>query len=65
MSSPTIFNSSAADDVLASMQIFPTTNTWNEDISKLSLRSDSATILSQVATDLKTKNKVAPQPEMN
>ncbi len=35
VTSPILFNTTNADAVVSAMQIFPVTNPWNEDVSRL------------------------------
>ena len=39
---PVMFNTEAADRILAALQVFPPDNPWNEDISKLQVASLAA-----------------------
>ncbi len=52
VTTPTLFNTSAADSLVAAMQIMPMTSAWNEDISNRPLLSNSAAIIAQVKSDL-------------
>ncbi|HZR78751.1 MAG TPA: hypothetical protein VFA58_06050 [Chthoniobacterales bacterium] len=66
VTSPTLFNTPQADAILSAMQIFPVTNPWNEDISRRSLLSNSATMISQLKSDLSsTRQTLRPFYEMN
>lgn len=42
---PTLFNTPAADAIVASMQIYPRDNAWNEDISTRPLLGNSPTMI--------------------
>src|SRR6266404_762010 len=52
VATPTLFNTPQADAIVSAMQIFPVTNPWNEDISRRPLLSNSATMISQMKSDL-------------
>src|SRR5438132_5034993 len=66
VTTPTLFNTPQADAIVSAMQIFPVTNPWNEDISRRPLLSNSATIISQLKTDLSsTRQTLRPFYEMN
>src|SRR6266852_4661528 len=61
-----LFNTTNADVILSAMQIFPVTNPWNEDISRRPVLTNSATIISQLKTDLSsTRQTLRPFYEMN
>src|SRR2546427_7793050 len=62
----TLFNSTQADAIVSAMQIFPVTNPWNEDISRRPLLSNSATMISQMKSDLSSSRQMLrPFYEMN
>jgi hypothetical protein len=66
VTTPTLFNTPQADAIVSAMQIFPVTNPWNEDISRRPLLSTSATMISQLKTDLSsTRQTLRPFYEMN
>jgi hypothetical protein len=50
---PILFNTPEADAILAKMKIFPPSNAWNEDISKLPVRANSAAIIANIGPDKK------------
>jgi hypothetical protein len=52
-----LFNTPEADTVLASMQIFPVTSAWNEDISKRPVLGNSDAMVAQVISDLATNRR--------
>ncbi len=58
VTTPTEFNSAAADAIIATMQIFPTDNAWNEDVSQLPLLGGSSdptqsdAMIAQIRSDL-------------
>ena len=49
---PLLFNTPEADAVLASMQIMPRDNPWNEDISKRPLLPNSEAMIACISADL-------------
>jgi hypothetical protein len=53
VTAPTLFNTTNADAILATMQIFPVTNPWNEDVSRLPVLTNSSAIIAQIMADLK------------
>lgn len=66
VTTPTLFNTTQADEIVSAMQIFPVTNPWNEDISRRTLLSNSATMISQLKSDLSsTRQTLRPFYEMN
>src|SRR5437763_1007989 len=66
VATPTLFNTPQADAIVSAMQIFPVTNPWNEDISRRPLLANSATMISQLKTDLSsTRQTLRPFYEMN
>src|SRR5580698_6414380 len=52
VTTPTLFNTSQADGIVSAMQIFPVTNPWNENISRRPVLANSATMISQLKSDL-------------
>ncbi len=48
---PVLFNTPAADRLLAKMQIFPADSAWHEDISKQPVHPDSEQMIAQVGAD--------------
>src|SRR5436305_6551165 len=66
VTSPTLFNTAQADAIVSAMQIFPVTNPWNEDISRRPLLANSATMISQLKSDLSSSRQtLRPFYEMN
>lgn len=66
VTSPTLFNTPQADAIVSAMQIFPATNPWNEDISRRPLLANSATMISQLKSDLSSSRQtLRPFYEMN
>jgi hypothetical protein len=47
-----LFDTAQADAVVASMQIFPVTSAYNEDVSRLPLATNSSKIIAQISSDL-------------
>lgn len=61
-----LFNTPEADAVVSAMQIFPVTNSWNEDISRRPLLTNSAAMIAQIKADLPTSRQtLRPFYEMN
>lgn len=52
VTAPTLFNTAAADAIVAAMQIMPGDSSWNEDISARPLLSNSAAMIAQIRSDL-------------
>jgi hypothetical protein len=48
---PVMFNTPQADRILASLQVFPPDNPWNEDISKLPVLKNSAEIIATIGPE--------------
>ena len=48
----TLFNTPAADAIVAALQIMPLTSAWNEDISRRPVLTNSAAMIAQVKSDL-------------
>jgi K319L-like, PKD domain len=66
VTAPTLFNTKAADAIVAAMQIMPVTSAWNEDITRRPLLANSATIIAQVKSDLlSSRQTLRPFYEMN
>src|ERR1700736_1461696 len=66
VTTPTLFNTPQADAIVSAMQIFPVTNPWNEDISRRPLLSNSATMITQLKSDLSSSRQtLRPFYEMN
>src|SRR5258706_1978900 len=58
VAAPTLFNTPAADAVVASLQIMPVTNPWNEDISKRPPLVNSDAMINQIISDLATNRRM-------
>jgi hypothetical protein len=53
-----LFNTTNADAIVAAMQIFPTTNPWNEDISRRPLLPNSDGMIAQIIADLRSDRRM-------
>lgn len=51
VTTPVMFNTVAADRILAALQVFPPDNPWNEDISKLPVLGNSQAIVASIGAD--------------
>ena len=61
-----LFNTAQADAILSAMQIFPVTNAWNEDVSRLPLLPNSDAMIAQISSDLlSTRRTLRAFQEMN
>src|SRR5256885_8377955 len=66
VTTPTLFNTPQADAIVSSLQIFPVTNPWNEDISRRPLLPNSAAMITQLKSDLSSSRQtLRPFYEMN
>src|SRR3954447_6076832 len=66
VTTPVLFNTSAADAIVAAMQIMPRDNPWNEDISRRPVHANSDAIIAQVTSDLSSSRRtLRPFYEMN
>lgn len=66
VTAPIEFNTTAADAIVAAMQIMPVDSAWNEDVSRLPARTDSDTIIAQIKADLSaSRQTLRPFYEMN
>jgi hypothetical protein len=62
----TLFNTPAGDDIVSAMQIMPRDSAWNEDISQRPLLSNSNAMIAQVISDLAASRRtLRPFYEMN
>src|SRR5277367_4080749 len=52
-----LFDTSNADAIVSAMQIFPVTNPWNEDVSRLPLLANSDAMIAQIITNLTTSRR--------
>lgn len=63
---PLSFNTPQADAVLASMQVFPASSAWHEDVSARPLLANSAAMMTNIRNDLATgRRTVYAFHEMN
>ena len=53
MTAPVLFNTAEADRILASLQVFPPDNPWNEDITSRPLLPNSAAMVAAIGADKK------------
>src|SRR4051794_29977178 len=66
VTTPTLFNTSAADAIVAAMQIMPVDNPWNEDVSTRPLLTNSSAMITQIKADLAVgRQTLRPFYEMN
>jgi hypothetical protein len=52
LTGPVLFDTPAADAIMSALQIMPTTNAFNEDVSGLPLDPMSSAIMMQIESDL-------------
>src|SRR5215510_9511660 len=48
---PTLFDTPEADRILATLQVFPSDNPWNQDISALPAHPKSAAVIASIGKD--------------
>jgi hypothetical protein len=66
VTTPTLFNTPAADAIVSAMQIMPRDNPWNEDISRRPVHANSDAIIAQITSDLSSSRRtLRPFYEMN
>jgi hypothetical protein len=66
VTTPTLFNTAAADAIVSAMQIMPRDNPWNEDISRRPVHPNSDAIIAQITSDLSSSRRtLRPFYEMN
>ncbi len=66
LTQPILFNTEEADSIISSLQLFPRTSAWNEDISKRTIRENSNAMIAQVKSDLSaSRQTLRPFYEMN
>src|SRR5438477_11673985 len=66
VSTPTLFNTTAADAIVSAIQILPVTNPWNEDISQRPHLANSDAMIAQIKSDLSpTRQTLGAFHEMN
>jgi hypothetical protein len=52
-----LFNTTNADTVVSAMQIFPVTNPWNENVSRLPVLTNSDAMIAQIMSDLSSNRR--------
>ena len=66
VTTPTLFNTPAADAIVSAMQVMPRDSAWNEDISQRPLLSNSSAMIAQIISDLAANRRtLRPFYEMN
>jgi hypothetical protein len=66
VTTPTLFNTPAADAIVSAMQVMPRDSAWNEDVSQRPLLSNSSAMISQIISDLAASRRtLRPFYEMN
>jgi hypothetical protein len=66
VTTPTLFNTPAADAIVSAMQVMPRDSAWNEDISQQPLLSNSSAMIAQIISDLgASRRTLRPFYEMN
>lgn len=66
VTSPTLFNTSAGDAIVAAMQIMPRDSAWNEDVSQRPVLANSNAMIAQIISDLASNRRtLRPFYEMN
>jgi hypothetical protein len=66
VTTPTLFNTPAADAIVSAMQIMPRDSAWNEDISQRPLLTNSSAMIAQITSDLAANRRtLRPFYEMN
>ena len=66
VTTPTLFNTTAADAIVSAMQIMPRDSAWNEDISRRPILPNSDAIIAQITGDLSASRRtLRPFYEMN
>jgi hypothetical protein len=53
-----LFDTTNADAVVSAMQIFPVTNPWNEDVSRLPVLTNSDAMIAQIMSDLNSNRRM-------
>ena len=64
VTSQTLFNTPAADDIVSAMQIMPVDNAWNEDVSTLPLLPNSAAMIARIKADLASNRQNLTVPDL-
>ncbi len=66
VTTPTLFNTPAADAIVSAMQIMPRDSAWNEDVSQRPVHANSSAMISQIISDLSASRRtLRPFYEMN
>jgi hypothetical protein len=65
VTTPLVFNTPEADAIISAVQIFPVTNSWNEDISRRPRLTNTDAMIAQIKTDLTSHQTLQPFYEMN
>jgi hypothetical protein len=65
VNSPILFNTAAADAVVSTLQIMPTTNPWNERVDSRQVHASSAAIMARISSDLGGNQDLRCFYEMN
>jgi hypothetical protein len=66
VTTPTLFNTPAADAIVAALQIMPRDSAWNEDVSQRTLLANSSAMIAQITSDLSASRRtLRPFYEMN
>lgn len=66
VSSPVLFNTWQADAIMSASEIFPRTNAWNEDITRLPILANSNAMIATISNDLRADRRTLRLfPEMN
>jgi hypothetical protein len=52
-----LFDTASADAIVSTMQIFPVTSAYNEDVSRLPLATNSSKIIAQISSDLQSSRQ--------
>ncbi len=61
MTNAVLFNTPEADAVMATLQLFPRDNAWNEDISRRPLLANSDAMISQIFSELNAVGTNSPK----
>ncbi len=66
VTAPTLFNTATADDIMSAVQLFPVTNSWNEDVSALPVLSYSDAMIAVTIANLSASRRyLDPEHDMN
>src|SRR5258708_28251810 len=64
VTTPTLFNTAAADVIVSAMQIMPRDNSWNENVSRRAVQANSDAMIAQINADLRTPQTLQPFYEL-